>query len=103
VPGFTVSLAETAGPDLRNYRVDFFKLSGTFRTSGCAGVSATESTGSPTPLQARPDLRGFPIVSVRAARRIRKLLSAGIVDEMLSRQASEDLNAPDAEITQEAD
>ena len=30
VPGSTVSLADGAGPDLRNYRVDFSKLTGTF-------------------------------------------------------------------------
>ena len=30
VPGSTVSFAEGAGPDLRNYRVDFSKLDGTF-------------------------------------------------------------------------
>ena len=30
VPGSTVSLAEGAGPDLRNYRVDFSKLAATF-------------------------------------------------------------------------
>ena len=30
VPGSTVSLAEGAGPDLRNYRVDFAKLDETF-------------------------------------------------------------------------
>src|ERR1700729_1822970 len=30
VPGSTVTLAEDAGPDLRNYRVDFSKLAATF-------------------------------------------------------------------------
>ena len=30
VPGSTVSLADGAGPDLRNYRVDFSKLETTF-------------------------------------------------------------------------
>ena len=30
VPGSTVSLADGAGPDLRNYRVDFSKLEATF-------------------------------------------------------------------------
>ena len=30
VPGSTVSLAADAGPDLRDYRVDFSKLTGTF-------------------------------------------------------------------------
>ena len=30
VPGSSVSLAEGAGPDLRNYRVDFSKLAATF-------------------------------------------------------------------------
>ena len=30
VPGSTLSFAEGAGPDLRNYRVDFAKLEATF-------------------------------------------------------------------------
>ena len=30
VPGSAVSMADSAGPDLRNYRVDFSKLTGTF-------------------------------------------------------------------------
>ena len=32
VPGSTVSLADGAGPDLRNYRVDFSKLTRPSRT-----------------------------------------------------------------------
>jgi nucleoside-diphosphate-sugar epimerase len=38
VPGSKVSFADGAGPDLRNYRVDFSKLADTFPTSNCAGV-----------------------------------------------------------------
>ena len=32
VPGSELSFADGAGPDLRNYRVDFSKLDGTFRS-----------------------------------------------------------------------
>ena len=68
VPGSTVSLADGAGPDLRNYRVDFAKLDETFpglklRWSVREGIE--ELAGA----YARygPDLRGLHLVPVRAA------------------------------------
>ena len=49
VPGSKVSLADGAGPDLRNYRVDFSKLVETFPSSDLAGASGTGSTNWPAP------------------------------------------------------
>ena len=78
VPGSTVSLAEGAGPDLRNYRVDFSKLAGTFpdlslRWSVREGVE--ELAGAYT----KYGLTYDDFVSSRFVRlrRIRELLSAG--------------------------
>ena len=99
-----VSLADGAGPDLRNYRVDFSKLTGTFpglrlRWSVRDGID--ELAGA----YAKHGLTYEDFLSSRFVRlrRIRELLSAGIVDEMLRRQASEHLSAPEAGITQDAD
>ena len=104
VPGSTVSMADSAGPDLRNYRVDFSKLTGTFpdlrlRWSVRDGID--ELAG----IYAKHGLTYEDFLSSRFVRlrRIRELLSAGIVDEMLRRQASRHLTAPEAGITQDAD
>jgi nucleoside-diphosphate-sugar epimerase len=104
VPGSTVSMADSAGPDLRNYRVDFSKLTGTFpglrlRWSVRDGID--ELVGA----YAKHGLTHEDFLSSRFVRlrRIRELLSAGIVDEMLRRQASGHLSAPEAGLTQDAD
>jgi nucleoside-diphosphate-sugar epimerase len=104
VPGSTVSMADGAGPDLRNYRVDFSKLIGTFpelrlRWSVRDGID--ELVGA----YAKHGLTHEDFLSSRFVRlrRIRELLSAGIVDEMLRRQANGHLSAPEAGITQDAD
>jgi nucleoside-diphosphate-sugar epimerase len=88
VPGSTVSLAEGAGPDLRNYRVDFAKLDETFpglklRWSVREGIE--ELAGA----YARYGLTYEDFTSSRFVRlrRIRELLTAGTVDEMLRRTA----------------
>ena len=100
VPGSTVSLAEGAGPDLRNYRVDFSKLAGTFpdlslRWSVREGVDELASA------YAKYGLTYDDFVSSRFVRlrRIRELLSAGIVDEMLRRKTDQPLPAAATEIT----
>ena len=100
VPGSTVSLAEGAGPDLRNYRVDFSKLAGTFpdlslRWSVREGVDELASA------YAKYGLTHDDFVSSRFVRlrRIRELLSAGIVDEMLRRKTDQPLPAAATEIT----
>jgi nucleoside-diphosphate-sugar epimerase len=94
VPGSTVSLAASAGPDLRDYRVDFSKLTGTFpelalRWSVPAGVD--ELVRAYTDYNFSHD--DFVSSSFVRLRRIEELQSAGIVDEMLRRQTSEVLPA----------
>jgi nucleoside-diphosphate-sugar epimerase len=103
VPGSTVSLAEDAGPDLRNYRVDFSKLAETFpdlslRWSVREGVE--ELAGAYT----KYGLTYDDFVSSRFVRlrRIRELLSAGVVDEMLRRKTDQQLSAAATEITPQA-
>jgi nucleoside-diphosphate-sugar epimerase len=103
VPGSAVSLAAGAGPDLRNYRVDFSKLEATFpdlklRWSVREGVSELAAA------YAKYGLTHEDFVSSRFVRlrRIRELLSAGLVDESLRRQTSEPFPAPGAEVPPEA-
>jgi nucleoside-diphosphate-sugar epimerase len=86
VPGSTVTLAESAGPDLRDYRVDFSKLDETFpdlklRWSVREGIE--ELAGA----YAEHGLTYDDFTSSRFVRlrRIRELLTAGVVDEMLRR------------------
>ena len=95
VPGSRVSLAEDAGPDLRNYRVDFSKLAGTFpdldlRWRVQDGVD--ELVGA----YARHGLDYDDFMSARFVRlrRIRELLSASLIDEMLRRKTSDPFPAP---------
>jgi nucleoside-diphosphate-sugar epimerase len=87
VPGSSVSFAEGAGPDLRNYRVDFSKLAQTFpglslRWSVREGVE--ELTGAYTEHGMTYD--DFTSSRFVRLRRIQELLSAGLVDEMLRRR-----------------
>jgi nucleoside-diphosphate-sugar epimerase len=103
VPGSKVSLADNAGPDLRNYRVDFSKLVETFpQLSLCRSVrdGIDELAGA----YALYGLTYDDFLSSRFVRlrRIRELLSAGLIDEMLRRQTSEPFPAPGAGDTQEA-
>jgi nucleoside-diphosphate-sugar epimerase len=103
VPGSQVSLADGAGPDLRNYRVDFSKLVETFpRLSLCWSVrdGIDELAGA----YAKYGLTYDDFLSARFVRlrRIRELLAAGLVDEMMRRQTSEPFPAPGAGNTQEA-
>ena len=104
VPGSAVSLADSAGPDLRNYRVDFAKLTGTFPVLGLRW-SVRDGIDELVGAYAKHGLTHEDFLSSRFVRlrRIRELLSAGIVDEMLRRQASGHLSAPEAGITQDAD
>jgi len=102
VPGSRVSLADNAGPDLRDYRVDFSKLAGTFpdldlRWRVQDGVD--ELVGA----YAGNGLTYDDFLSSRFVRlrRIRELLSAGLVDEMLRRETSEPFPMADAEIVQQ--
>lgn len=97
VPGSKVSLADGAGPDLRNYRVDFSKLVETFpQLSLCWTVrdGIDELVGA----YAKYGLTYDDFLSSRFVRlrRIRELLSAGLVDEMLRRQTTEPFPPPGA-------
>jgi nucleoside-diphosphate-sugar epimerase len=86
LPGSTVSLADAAGPDLRNYRVDFSKLAATFPElslqwnvrDGIGELIAAYTKYGLT----YDDFRSSRFVRLR---RIRELLAAGQVDEMLRR------------------
>ena len=98
LPESTVSLAADAGPDLRNYRVDFSKLTGTFpelnlRWNVPAGVEQLA--------QAYRDYdfthEDFVSTTFVRLRRIRELLSDGLVDELLRREP----NAPLSTSTQQ--
>ncbi len=95
VPGSKVSLAATAGPDLRNYRVDFSKLTATFpeldlRWSVPTGVD--ELVAAYTDFNFTHD--DFVSSSYVRLRRIRELLSAGFIDDMLRLQPSASLPTP---------
>jgi nucleoside-diphosphate-sugar epimerase len=84
VPGSAVSLAEGAGPDLRNYRVDFSKLAATFpglrlRWSVRDGVEELIAAYITCGLT----YEDFVSSRFVRLRRIRELLEAGRVDEML--------------------
>jgi nucleoside-diphosphate-sugar epimerase len=90
VPGSRVSFAEGAGPDIRNYRVDFAKLHTTFpdlkmRWTVRDGIDELAAA------YARYGLTYEDFVSSRYVRlrRIRELLEAGLVDDMLRRQTGE--------------
>ena len=103
VPGSNVSFADGAGPDLRNYRVDFAKLNETFpdlslRWNVREGVDE---------LARAYTQHGFTYDDFASSRfvrlrRIRELLSAGLLDPMLRRQTSGWLPAPGAKTAQEA-
>jgi nucleoside-diphosphate-sugar epimerase len=103
VPGSAVSFAAGAGPDIRNYRVDFSKLQATFpdlklRWTVRDGIE--ELAGAYT----RYGLTHDDFLSSRYVRlrRIRELLSAGLVDEMLRRQVGEQFAGPGSAGSQQA-
>lgn len=90
VPGSKVSFADGAGPDLRNYRVDFSKLEQTFPD---LRLRWTVQTGVDQLVAAYTE-HGFghdDFVSSHFVRlrRISELLSAGVIDEMLRRQTDD--------------
>ena len=89
VPGSTVSLAEDAGPDLRNYRVDFSKLAATFPDLNLrwrVGDGVDELAEA----YAKHGLTYDDFTSARFVRlgRIRELLAEGLIDEMLRLHAT---------------
>jgi nucleoside-diphosphate-sugar epimerase len=88
VPGSAVTFADNAGPDLRNYRVDFAKLHDTFPglnlrwtvRDGIAELLASYTEHGLT----YDDFTSSRFVRLR---RIKELMSAGVIDEMLKRTA----------------
>ena len=95
VPGSVVTFAANAGPDLRDYRVDFGKLNDTFpglslRWTVRDGIA--ELLASYT----RFGLSYADFTSSRYVRlrRIRELMAAGAVDDMLRRTGSDRVALP---------
>jgi nucleoside-diphosphate-sugar epimerase len=103
VPGSQVSLADGAGPDLRNYRVDFSKLAGTFPDLSLQWT-VQKGIRELADAYAEHGLTYDDFMSSRFVRlrRIRELLSAGLVDEMLRRLPGEHPSVPDSGIGQQA-
>ena len=95
VTGSTVSMADGAGPDLRNYRVDFAKLETTFpdlklRWSVREGIEELVRAYTEHGLT----YDNFTSSRYVRLRRIRELLTAGLVDEMLFRTTDQPFPPP---------
>jgi nucleoside-diphosphate-sugar epimerase len=95
VPGSRVSFADGAGPDTRSYRVDFSKLNETFTELKLAW---TVQSGVDELARAYSefDLSYADFCSSRFVRlrRIRELLDAGLLDDMLHRRTGDIFPAP---------
>ena len=102
VPGSEMSLADGAGPDQRNYRVDFSKLAETFPDLSLRWT-VRDGIDELADAYAKHGLTYDDFLSSRFVRlrRIRELLSAGLVDEML-RRASGSLPSVSASAVQES-
>jgi nucleoside-diphosphate-sugar epimerase len=103
VPGSKLSFADGAGPDLRNYRVDFSKLAAAFprlslRWNVGAGIDELVTAYATYGLS-HDDFTSSRFVRLR---RIRELLSRGLLDDMLRRQTDSQFPAPGTEIAREA-
>jgi nucleoside-diphosphate-sugar epimerase len=89
VPGSAVTFAANAGPDLRNYRVDFGKLNDTFPEldlrwtvrDGIAELLASYTKYGLT-------YEDFTSSRYVRLRRIKELMAAGAIDEMLRRSGA---------------
>jgi nucleoside-diphosphate-sugar epimerase len=103
VPGSRVSFAEGAGPDLRNYCVDFSKLAAAFpdlnlRWNVREGVDELAAAYTAYRLTYQDFLSSRYV----RLRRISELLRVGLLDDMLRRQTSIQFCAPDASTPQES-
>jgi nucleoside-diphosphate-sugar epimerase len=103
VAGSEVTLAANAGPDLRNYRVDFSKLYSTFpdlemRWTVQAGVEELARAYTDNHLT-YDDFTSSRYVRLR---RIQELLAGGLVDDMLRRRVSTPFPPPGVPVAQEA-
>jgi nucleoside-diphosphate-sugar epimerase len=103
VPGSKLSFADGAGPDLRNYRVDFSKLNETFPGLEL-GWHVPDGVNQLVDAYVQHGLTYQEFLSSRFVRlrRIRELLSAGLIDEMLRRQTDSQLPAPGAQAADES-
>src|SRR5262249_3276703 len=104
VRGSKVSFADGAGPDVRNYRVDFSKLAGSLpelRLRWTVREGVDELIGA----YAEHGLTYDDFISSRFVRlrRIRELLSAGLLDEMLRRQTGTQFPGPGAHPAHDSD
>src|SRR6266516_7973859 len=100
VPGSALSIAKGAGPDLRNYRVDFAKLESAF--PGLAlRWSVREGIDELVAAYTKHGLTYDDFTSSRFVRlrRIRELLSAGLLAEMLHCATSAPFPPPGAVAT----
>ena len=95
VPGSKVMFADGAGPDLRSYRVDFSKLDDTFPDLSL-NWGVRDGVDELAQAYAKYGLTYEHLTSARYVRlrRIRELLSLGLVDEMLHRKDAGQLPAP---------
>jgi nucleoside-diphosphate-sugar epimerase len=89
VPGSELSFADDAGPDLRNYRADFSKLTETFPGLNLRW-SVREGIKELVEAYAKHGLSYDDFTSSRFVRlrRVRELLSSGLLDDMLHRRNS---------------
>ena len=89
VPDSVVTLAANAGPDLRNYRVDFGKLVDTFPRLGLRWT-VRDGIGELLASYTKYGLTYEDFTSSRFVRlrRIKELMATGAVDEMLRRAGS---------------
>jgi nucleoside-diphosphate-sugar epimerase len=97
VPGSRVAFAEGAGPDLRNYRVDFSKLNETFPHLELSW-SMQDGVGELIDAYTEHNLTYDDFTSSRfmRLRRIRELQSVGLLDDMLRRQTSTQFPVPES-------
>lgn len=98
IPGSEVSFASGAGPDIRNYRVDFSKLNDTFPDLKLVW-SVQEGIDELAAAYAKYGLTYDDFTSSRYVRlrRIRELLDLGLLDDMLRRRTPSQFPAPGAD------
>jgi nucleoside-diphosphate-sugar epimerase len=86
VPGSNISFADGAGPDIRNYRVDFSKLHDTFPELALSWtVKAGVDEHANSYIEHGLSFEDFVSSRFVRLRRIRELLAAGTIDETLRR------------------
>jgi len=102
VPGSTLAFADGAGPDLRDYRVDFGKLEDTFPRLDLRWTVADGVRELVTAYE-KEGLTYDDFTSARYVRlrRIQQLLGLGLVDAMMHRASQDPFPAPDAELVEE--